>query len=202
MQKKPAFKPHLVVPGASVDAKYHCHRCNRNLPDLAFHRLVSLEAKNAWALQRNANVLYPICRSCTENARGKHVAHPLYKPSIDRFFCKLASSLKGGARTRGIAVFIDKDDLLGLYLEQEGKCALTGTLMVLDSGKSAHRNRVRPSIDRVDSGGNYTLDNIQLICAQLNLMKGGMSQVDFLRWCNKVVEYRGNAEDDLLMQVS
>lgn len=196
-----ALKPYFIFPGTSPDAKFKCLKCNRNLPELAFRRALLHESKSVFSATRLATAIHPICKKCCEQISGRHTKHPLYTKSADRFFATLVSQVRGGARKRGIAFLIEKDDVLGLYLEQERKCALTGVEMVLDSG-AGHRNRVRPSIDRIDSAGNYTPDNIQLICAQVNLMKGGMSQVDFLRWCNRIVAHRGAAEDDILSAVS
>lgn len=199
MQRAP--KPYYVFPGMSADAKFKCLKCCRNLPELAFRRAIIHEKH--WASMRRATAIHPICKKCCEQISGKHTKHPLYTKAADRFFSVLVSQVKGGAKKRGIAFAIDKDDVLGLYLDQARKCAMTGVEMVLDSGAGhALRNRVRPSIDRIDSAGNYTPDNIQLICSQVNLMKGGMSQVDFLRWCNRIVAHRGSAEDNILAAVS
>lgn len=201
MQTRP--KPYFVFPGASPDLRFKCKRCYRDLPDTCFRRMIWAEHDSNLLQRAHANALHPICRTCEAQQRGVHTTHPLYTKAADRFFQKLMHSVRGGAKTRRIACFLDKDDLLGLYLEQDGRCAMTGQKMLLEDGPGPKlKNRMRPSIDRIDSSGNYTLDNVQLVCAQVNIMKGGMSQVDFLRWCNRIVSHRGSAEDNILAAVS
>lgn len=45
------------------------------------------------------------------------------------------------------------------------------------------RKRTNISIDRIDSAKGYSLDNIQLVCVVINLMKLDMTQAEFTAWC-------------------
>ncbi len=48
--------------------------------------------------------------------------------------------------------------------------------------------RYSPSIDRIDSNKGYTKDNIQIISAQANRMKGDSSREELLTFCKSVLD--------------
>lgn len=83
--------------------------------------------------------------------------------------------LLGVARDRASKVgrefSIDIDFLADLWIQQDGKCALTGMRFSLDDyeyGKRFYRP-YSPSIDRVNADGGYTPDNTRLVCTVVNL---------------------------------
>lgn len=103
------------------------------------------------------------------------------------------SRIAATARSRGILVAVDKDDLLGLYLSQGGRCALTGMEMDWRAKGGAGRGKralTAPSVDRIDSHGNYTLDNIQLVMNAVNVMKNDMTTDQFVMLCEQVAAHR------------
>ena len=58
---------------------------------------------------------------------------------------------------------------LALYRAQGGRCALSGRrfdLRHVGSGKA--RRPFAPSLDRIDSTGGYTRDNVRLVCQAVN----------------------------------
>jgi hypothetical protein len=60
--------------------------------------------------------------------------------------------------------------LLRMMGEQEDRCALTG-LPFAYPGESDDL-QLRPSLDRIDSNGHYTPDNVQIVCRFMNRWKG------------------------------
>lgn len=72
-----------------------------------------------------------------------------------------------------------------LFLKQERKCALTGIELMLSSVKTVST----ASIDRIDSNGHYTLDNIQWVHKDINCLKSNFPQDKFFRLCNAVADY-------------
>lgn len=60
--------------------------------------------------------------------------------------------------------------LLRMMGEQEDRCALTG----LPLGYPGENDdlQMRPSLDRIDSNGHYTPDNVQIVCRFMNRWKG------------------------------
>jgi hypothetical protein len=104
-------------------------------------------------------------------------------------------SLRGGAISRGIFFGLDKDDLLGLFIKQEGRCNLTGHPMSWQSrGKQGKGNRApaAPSVDRIDSDKDYTLDNVQMVLQVVNTMKNSLPQSVFIEACHSVAAHTFN----------
>ena len=51
-----------------------------------------------------------------------------------------------------------------------GVCSLTGLPFSYDRVEPGRRNPYAPSIDRIDSSGGYTPDNIRVVCFAINMM--------------------------------
>lgn len=104
-------------------------------------------------------------RLATRNAGGStpHIYRTLFK------------HWKGGAYTRGLRWELTIDDLEALYVKQKGRCHYTRCLLDCPTSAQEHEqvwgNPYKVSIDRVDSDGHYTLDNVVLCCASINLCK-------------------------------
>lgn len=91
---------------------------------------------------------------------------------------------KGRGRTGTITI----EDVYNLWIQQDKKCALSGLpIGFYDDGENH-----TASIDRIDSNGEYTLDNIQLVHKDINIMKNKYSQEYFIKVCKLVTS---NQED-------
>lgn len=183
---------HLVNPfsGKGIQ-RFSCYRCKRNLPENQFAYLGPRFLKSA----RGAlNALHPFCHVCRGQLKGRWTGHPLYTPKIDRFWKDKFSSVRSQALNRSIFLGIDYEDLLGRYLEQDGRCALSGLEMKpfddIGSDVKSGRNLARPSVDRIDSRKHYTPDNIQIIMASVNIMKGELPQDVFIEFCQQISNYQ------------
>lgn len=51
------------------------------------------------------------------------------------------------------------------------------------------------SIDRIDSSKGYTLDNVQLVCNIVNLMKNTLSIDELCDWCKSIVSYQDDHKE-------
>ena len=49
--------------------------------------------------------------------------------------------------------------------------------------------RSNASIDRIDAGGEYKVENIQLVCSVVNSFRRDMSVEEYVDWCKKVVKH-------------
>jgi len=168
------------VDAASPPRKLCCHRCARDLPVDQFGMV-------DFGTDRNIVYLHPFCWTCRKQLNSPHKEHSLYSPSLHRYLSRLTSSARGGARARGLVFAIDADDVLGRFLAQNGRCALTGMRMSHRHGTRQDRAWGSASIDRRDNNRNYTLDNIHLVCRAVNIMKNDMTLEEFGAWCKRVV---------------
>lgn len=171
-----------------------CFRCHRSLPIDQFQPLFAVsDIKGMRTSVRRQVALHPHCWKCRDQVKGQWVSHPKYRPDMDRYWSGVMSRIAATARSRGILVAVDKDDLLGLYLSQGGRCALTGMEMDWRAKGGAGRGKralTAPSVDRIDSHGNYTLDNIQLVMNAVNVMKNDMTTDQFVMLCEQVAAHR------------
>ena len=180
-------KVHLAVdplPGEPLPS-YRCDRCERALPGDAFVRIgISSNISQRITRFRRVAILHPHCSKCRRQQAGRHAAHPLYSPGLDTFFTELLHGTRSGAKKRGILVGIDKDDALGLFLSQQGVCAISGMLMDWKA-----RGYKAPSIDRIDSNGNYVLGNVHLVLQIVNIMKNDLPVDTFVQMCRQIADH-------------
>lgn len=102
-------------------------------------------------------------------------------------------SLLNGCKTRvrktknrrNLQFDIDLEFLIDLYNKQSGLCALTNLQMSTIVGKGKHSTNI--SIDRIDSNKGYTKDNIQLVCAYVNIMKSDKSIEELKYFCQCIL---------------
>lgn len=198
-----------------VHGRLQCKRCFRKLPEsqfvslARFNRSYDLGAGRGALSRQYAIPIHPYCQGCRAQERGKWTAHELYTPELDRFWSKRFSSLLAGAKSRNILVGIDKDDCLGLYLHQDAQCALSGVPLdyraIGGGALRANRALFAPSVDRIDSAGNYVINNVQIVANIVNVMKSTLTTADFLKWCALIVRHTGQKqvkkEDDLLAAI-
>lgn len=94
------------------------------------------------------------------------------------------SNIKNNARIRNIAFEVSIEDLWEVYLNQDGKCALSGVSIGFIACKKGNA-----SLDRIDSTKPYTKDNIWWVHKDINLAKQSLSVNDFIELCEKVVTH-------------
>jgi hypothetical protein len=94
--------------------------------------------------------------------------------------------LKAGYRRK---VSFTRDDLYDLWVKQKGLCALTGWEMTTRRNTGLSKTNI--SIDRIDSGRGYELENVQLVCAAANKAKWDLPEDEFLALCKAVINKRG-----------
>lgn len=101
--------------------------------------------------------------------------------------------IKRGARerrrdtSRSIKFNLSIQDLWNLFLKQKRKCALSGAEINFPPCKLSGGTA---SLDRIDSSGDYVIDNVQWVHKDINLMKQTLKQSSFVEWCKKVASYQ------------
>ena len=114
-------------------------------------------------------------RSC-KNTGGSRRYHATHNGSLEYCLKKLC-----GEKRRKDLYWHDVYDL---YLKQEGKCAVTGIQMTFDRS----RKQTALSLDRIEAGGPYIIENIRLVCSVVNSMRLDMTDKELLFWCKKILE--------------
>lgn len=91
---------------------------------------------------------------------------------------------------------INSEDIYNLWIKQNKKCALSGLdidFINLNLGNPNRRSSkydliCTASPDRIDSNKGYTLDNVQLVHKDINIMKNEYSQDYFIKLCQSVTK--------------
>lgn len=97
---------------------------------------------------------------------------------------------KNRGRREPLTFNIVIDDVINLYESQSKKCALSGISLEPDLTKTMNKQNL--SIDRIDSFKGYEKDNIQLVDKRINMMKGSLSNEEFIELCIKVADFNRN----------
>lgn len=123
------------------------------------------------------------CKKCgRKDSANKH------KNGYGQVSGSYISSVRAGASRRGIGFSIDAEYAWDVFNAQGGECALTGIKLIMTyDGKRNATNTA--SIDRIDSSKGYIEGNIQWVHKDINAMKLGMSDTDFISYCKLVIEY-------------
>lgn len=110
------------------------------------------------------------------------------KGTLDGKLISLVSQSKYRSKQSGREHSINTEYLRGLYIGQEGKCALSGIKMTIIGERGSDDYWKSISIDRIDSSKGYIEGNVQLVCTGVNYMKKDMTDTMFIDFCHKVVE--------------
>jgi hypothetical protein len=108
------------------------------------------------------------------------------------------SGIKGGAKTRDLEFEISLEEIWRLYESQNKRCALTGVEIVFKDDIINGENTA--SLDRIDSSKGYIAGNIQWVHKDINLMKGSLSQEDFISLCHTISDYQESIKDKSLYE--
>lgn len=87
----------------------------------------------------------------------------------------------GGRKKSGLS----RKDILDILEKQQYLCALSGVPLTctLQRGTKTPTNA---SIDRINAGGPYTKDNVQIVCAAVNSFRKDLTVEQYIDWCKKV----------------
>jgi len=134
------------------------------------------------------------CKSC-ESIRKKNTRKNTLIVNTDRLLVMLVSGCKSrmpafNRKGKDCNINIDYNYLKFLYDKQNGLCAISGIPMtsLIKSGKCFYNI----SVDRIDSSKGYLKENVQLVCAHVNMMKSNLSQEELLFFCNKISDNAKN----------
>jgi hypothetical protein len=160
-----------------------CSRCKRLQP-LTAYRLIKKkfgEFFESW------------CKICYDDRKRRD--RTLLYQSLRGALTVQWNNIRQRAKSRDIVCDIDLDFLVELWEAQKGRCAYSGLAMtyirVPRKGRSQH-GRTSPSIvsvDRIESTGGYTRDNIILCRWDVNCMKHELSVNQFIFLANSIAAH-------------
>ena len=105
---------------------------------------------------------------------------------VDQYFMVRQRAAATRAKAGGRAFTLPKHWAADKYMEQKGRCALTGVKMRQARGLM---DPFCPTIDRIDSTVGYTPENSQIVCLQVNLAKNNLTEADFIKLCRVVTTH-------------
>jgi len=88
---------------------------------------------------------------------------------------------------------ITKQDIVDLWYEQKGLCAITKKPMELDVSPGSFN---RPSLDRIDSKKGYHIGNIRLVWNFVNQAKNKWNDQEFYHFCKIIVQAMEDNNND------
>ncbi len=106
------------------------------------------------------------------------------------------TKLIDGACRRKIDVECTMDEAWQKYLIQNGRCMLSGVKMVM-SPVASHVSTA--SLDRIDSSESYSYGNTQWVHKAVNIMKGSLSQYDYLCLCKRIAQHDVSTTERLVI---
>ena len=117
-----------------------------------------------------------VCNTCRAERRGCITGQ---HRGVSRSYFK-QKELDAVARAYEFDLTID--DVADLLEAQNYRCALTDAPIAIDksTGNSG-------SLDRIDNSKGYTKDNIQLVTAEINMLRGSFTMERFRELCELVV---------------
>lgn len=171
-------------PGQNRQIVSRCEKCRKWVFNGVL-RSVVIRARDGTEIDQ---IICPTCiggirRTQTRSAAKRFNIEPkriLFLTHVFRTTFKSADAKRAIFRNHSIGL----DDVLRLWINQDGKCALTGRAM--KTYHPADSNLGIANLDRIDSRRGYDPDNIQWVCWAVNLMKQNLASEEFVRWCRRV----------------
>lgn len=132
---------------------------------------------------KSSSCTYCAARGLTPPKRKEREQDP---NRVSKGYFSVISSASRSSRDarRGQKFDITRDYLWKLFLEQDGKCALSGVELTL----TPDGRRQTASLDRVDCGVGYVRGNVQWVHKDVNRMKNVYPQPHFIETCAMVAQ--------------
>lgn len=95
---------------------------------------------------------------------------------------RIINQIRVHAKSKGRKCLIDEKDIYEIWIIQNKKCALSGMNIQFHNNIKLST----ASVDRIDSSGDYTRDNIQIVHKDINLSKRIYSDDYYIHLCKHV----------------
>ena len=169
MQGGFAYTPALTTANEPLmtDSKI-CLRCQKKLPLASFERIKGRTLRN-------------FCRPC-KLASDRQQRSTGYRSYLSNLISKSRDTNK---KRRFTGYEVTLDQLVELWLMQDGRCAISGVVLTHHNDGSGLKD-FNASIDRIDSNLGYIPGNVQLVAYRANMLKQALS-TDMLYWWVKTI---------------
>lgn len=132
------------------------------------------------------------CHKCIAQARPNR--HKKIGDISNSFF----NDIKSNALQRKLEFTITQDFVWNLFLKQNKLCKLSGIELQISAlviNNKADRENTTASLDRIDSSKGYIPGNVQWVHKWVNIMKGCLSDEQFISICKIVNDF--NKKDNI-----
>ena len=104
----------------------------------------------------------------------------------------LHDAARDRSKKRKKEYLLSVDYLEKIYNKQEGKCALTGIEFTLERNPNGEHFYLpwSPSLDRIESSGHYTEENVRLVCVIVNLALNKFGDEAFDHMCRSYILHK------------
>lgn len=122
------------------------------------------------------------CITCVTNQRMQRQSN-----SVEVYLRDLFTKSKS-ARIKKFDWGVEQEDIINLWYEQEGKCALSGVYMTHHADRGEKKD-FNASIDRIRSNEGYLKGNIQLVCQRVNIIKNDLDHASLYWWIKHIHQH-------------
>lgn len=174
MPSSPGYKRDKRA-GRKIKLKYQkkCPNCSVNFLGIQKQKFCTPECKGAWKYSS---------KNITTDIQYARISGDWYR-YFQRLLCR--------SERKQLTVA----DCLVLLEKQKYKCALSGVPLTCQLVRG-QRIKTNASIDRLHAGGEYVIDNVQLVCAALNSWRSDTELSEFIWWCQQVAICQEKEEND------
>lgn len=110
--------------------------------------------------------------------------------NIDVFITKLLKDAKTRAKKKNIEFTLNCNDIKNLLQKQNNKCVITNIDLTFGWNPTDTNNRIKNqdniSIDRIIPENGYTLNNIRLISAKINIIRFDNTDEEFVKFIQAI----------------
>lgn len=125
-----------------------------------------------------------VCAPCIGAKRAKKASS-----SPESYLNVLNTQLRSQRAKQGVQYDLTTEDVVALWHEQGGRCAISGVIMTHQRDGAYGDGRKRDfnaSIDRISSNGPYIRKNVQLVANRVNTMKHTLGDDMFMWWIKTI----------------
>lgn len=125
----------------------------------------------------------PKCKNLyNHKTKYKYKYQVAFQVKSPKHFLQTLINKKNGRSKDGLT----KENLFKIYEKQKGLCAITKLPMTMI--RFGGKVPTNISMDRIDNSRGYELENVQLVCRIVNVMKLDQTMDELKLWCQRILD--------------